>query len=217
MTSLRPLTNSSIRLGSQAGALLPQQVSEATRPAKVWEQPSECYCPLIASLVTGGSHLLCAMLECAVREMGGHIAAIDTDSAMVVSSKDGGWVRCAGGPHKLEDYRVPTGHDAIWAVSFGDVDCLRERFESLNPWRDSLKTSFLKLEKENFDSMANASSYMPTVYQRSCTACLIWMEMDCSFVNLLDTAGIPAGPLQYCSLGAENKTKVDRRLATLDL
>jgi hypothetical protein len=30
---------------------------------KVWEQPAEFYCPVMASLVTGGSHLLCAMLE----------------------------------------------------------------------------------------------------------------------------------------------------------
>ena len=54
-----------------------------TRPFKVWEQPSDFYCPVIASLVTGGSHLLCAMLECTVRDMGGHIAAMDTDSAMI--------------------------------------------------------------------------------------------------------------------------------------
>ena len=32
-------------------------------PGRVWEQPAEFYCPVIASLVTGGSHLLCAMLD----------------------------------------------------------------------------------------------------------------------------------------------------------
>ena len=41
------------------------------------------------------------MLERVVRDMGGHIAAMDTDSAMIVSTKDGGLVPCAGGPHKL--------------------------------------------------------------------------------------------------------------------
>ena len=35
----------------------------STVPKKVWEQHAEFFCPIIASLVTGGSHLLCAMLE----------------------------------------------------------------------------------------------------------------------------------------------------------
>jgi hypothetical protein len=39
-----------------------------TPPSKVWEQPAEFCCPVIASLVTGGSHLLCAMLERVVRD-----------------------------------------------------------------------------------------------------------------------------------------------------
>ena len=29
---------------------------------------------------------------------------------------------------------------------------IRERFEPLNPWRKTLKTPFLRLEKENFDA-----------------------------------------------------------------
>ena len=123
-----------------------------TPPKKVWEQPAEFYCPLIAALVTGGSHLLCAMLECSVRDMGGQIAAMDTDSAMIVSTKDGGLVPCAGGPHELESYRVPSGRAAIRALSWAEVDRIRERFEPLNPWRDTLNTPFLKLEKENFIS-----------------------------------------------------------------
>jgi len=35
------------------------------------------------------------------------------------------------------------------------VDSIRERFERLNPWRKTLKTPFLKLEKENFDANGN--------------------------------------------------------------
>jgi hypothetical protein len=120
-----------------------------TPPVKVWEQPAEFYCPVIASLVTGGSHLLCAMLERAVRDMGGHIAAIDTDSAMIVSTRDGGLVPCAGGPYRLENYHVPSGHAAIRALSWAEVDLIRAQFEGFNPWRD---TPFLKLEKENFGS-----------------------------------------------------------------
>ncbi len=126
-----------------------------TPPDEVWERPSEFYCPVIASLVTGGSHLLCAMLERSVRDMGGQIAAMDTDSAMIVSTKDGGLVPCAGGPHELANYQAGSGNAAIRALSWAEVDCIRERFEALNPWRNTLKTPFLKLEKENFDSNGN--------------------------------------------------------------
>jgi hypothetical protein len=128
------------------------EASYFTPIENVWEQPAEFYCPVMASLVTGGSHLLCAMLERAVRDMGGQIAAMDTDSAMIVSTKDGGMVPCSGGPHRLENYRVPSGHAAIRALSWAEVDRIRERFETLNPWRDTLKAPFLKLEKENFTS-----------------------------------------------------------------
>jgi hypothetical protein len=128
------------------------EATYSTPTAKVWEQPAEFYCPVMASLVPGGSHLLCAILERAVRDMGGQIAAMDTDSAMIVSTKDGGVVPCAGGPHRLENYRVPGGHAAIRALSWAEVDRIRERFEALNPWRDALNAPFLKLEKENFIS-----------------------------------------------------------------
>ena len=123
-----------------------------TPPAEVWERPSEFSCPVISSLVTGGSHLLCAMLERIVRDMGGQIAAMDTDSAMIVSTKDGGLVPCAGGPHRLKNYEAPSGNAGIRALSWAEVDRIREQFEALNPWRNTPKTPFLKLEKENFDS-----------------------------------------------------------------
>jgi hypothetical protein len=126
-----------------------------TPPVEVWERPSEFYCPVVASLVTGGSHLLCTMLERTVRDMGGRIAAMDTDSAMIVSTKDGGLVPCAGGPDRFANYQAGSGNDAIRALSFAQVDRIRERFEPVNPWRKTLKTPFLRLEKENFDANGN--------------------------------------------------------------
>ncbi|HKH99115.1 MAG TPA: hypothetical protein VJ999_08405 [Candidatus Sulfotelmatobacter sp.] len=126
-----------------------------TPPAEVWERPSEFYCPLIASLVTGGSHLLCAMLERVVRDMGGQIVAMDTDSAMIVATKDGGAVPCASGPHRQANYQAGSGNAAIRALSWDEGESIRERFEALNPWRKTLKTPFLKLEKENFDANGN--------------------------------------------------------------
>jgi hypothetical protein len=126
------------------------ETNYVTQPVHVWEEPAEFYCPVIASLVTGGSHLLCAMLERAVRDLGGHIAAMDTDSAMIVSTGDGRLVPCAGGPHRLEKCHASGGNAAIRALSWAEVDHIRERFEALNPWRNRLNTPFLKLEKENF-------------------------------------------------------------------
>jgi hypothetical protein len=131
------------------------QTDYITPPAEVWERPSEFYCPVISSFVTGGSHLLCAMLERTVRDMGGQIAAMDTDSAMIVSTKNGGLVPCAGGPHRVKTYRDGSGNEDIRALSFAEVDSIRERFERLSPWRKTLKTPFLRLEKENFDGSGN--------------------------------------------------------------
>src|SRR5690349_8442101 len=49
---------------------------------------------------------------------------------------------------------------AIRAVSFAEVDSIRERFEPLNPWCKTLKTPFLKLENENFDSNGERQQLM---------------------------------------------------------
>lgn len=53
------------------------------------------------------------MLERSVRDMGGQIAAMDTDSAMIVSTKDGGLAPCAGGPERLENYHEGSGNAAL--------------------------------------------------------------------------------------------------------
>jgi hypothetical protein len=128
------------------------EASYHSPPSEVWEQPAEFFCPVIASLVTGGSHLLCAMLERTVRDAGGQIAAMDTDSAMIVSTERGGSFPCAGGPHMLREYQAGSGNTAIRALSWAKVDRIREGFEALNPWREGLKSPFLKMEKENFDA-----------------------------------------------------------------
>jgi hypothetical protein len=90
------------------------------------------------------------MLERSVQDVGGQIAAMDTDSATIISTKDGGLVPCTGGPHRLEKFQMPSGHAAVRALSWAEVDLLRDKFERLNQWRDTLKASFLKLEEENF-------------------------------------------------------------------
>jgi hypothetical protein len=84
---------------------------------------------------------------------------------MIVSTKDGGLVPCAGGPHRLKNYKAPSGNAAIRALCWAEVDRIREQFEVLNPWRNTPKTPFLKLEKENFDS--NGERHQLHVYSIS--------------------------------------------------
>ena len=52
-----------------------------------------CFPPL-ASLITGGSHLLLALLERLVTDRGGTYAMEDTDSMAIVASQHGGLVAC---------------------------------------------------------------------------------------------------------------------------
>jgi hypothetical protein len=57
-----------------------------------------------------------------------------------------------GRPQRLGDYQSPSGHAGVRALTWAEVDCIREQFEKLNPWHDALKSPFLKLEKENVTS-----------------------------------------------------------------
>jgi hypothetical protein len=103
------------------------------------EKPGEWYFPPIAALITGGAHLLLAMLERYVTAQAGHFVFCDTDSLCVVSSRNGGWVACPNEP-------------SIKALSWKDVKRIVERFESLNCYdRTKVPGSILKIEKVNFD------------------------------------------------------------------
>jgi hypothetical protein len=102
------------------------------------EKPGEWYFPPIAALITGGAHLLLAMLECCVTGKGGHYLFCDTDSMCIVASKKGGWVPC---PHEPR----------IKALSWNDVEEIANRFKSLNCYdKTKVKGSILKIEKVNY-------------------------------------------------------------------
>lgn len=89
------------------------------------------------------------MLALAQREVerrGGEVAYCDTDSLAVVATRDGGFVRCEGGPYRLTD-----GSRGLQALSWEEVETIRERFTSLSPYnRAIVPGSVLKLEDENF-------------------------------------------------------------------
>jgi hypothetical protein len=99
-----------------------------------------------ASLVTAGARLMLALAQREVERLGGEVAYCDTDGLMVVSTRDGGFVPCEGGLYRLDD-----GSRAVRALSFQEVEAVRERFVSLNPYdRAIVPGSVLKLEDENF-------------------------------------------------------------------
>jgi hypothetical protein len=107
------------------------------------EKPGDWYFPPIAALITGGAHLLLAMVESCVTEKSGHYLFCDTDSMCVVASRTGGWVACPNEPR-------------IKALSWSDVEQVVARFESLNCYdRTKVPGSILKIEKVNFDANKN--------------------------------------------------------------
>jgi hypothetical protein len=111
------------------------------------ESPGEFCFPPLASLITGGSHLLLALLERLVTDRGGTYAMEDTDSMAIVASQHGGLVPCPGGPYKGAD-----GCEAIRALTWAQVDEIVELLDRLNPYdREAVKDPILKIEADNFD------------------------------------------------------------------
>jgi hypothetical protein len=111
------------------------------------ESPGEFCFPPLASLITGGSHLLLALLERLVTDRGGTYAMEDTDSMAMVASKEGGLVACPGGPYPTED-----GREAIRALTWAQVDEIVALVDQLNPYdREAVKEPILKIESDNRD------------------------------------------------------------------
>jgi hypothetical protein len=110
------------------------------------EQPGEFCFPPMASLITGAARLMLALLEHSVAQLGGTYAMEDTDSMAIVSTKKGGAIPCKGGnPSK-------HGGEIVHALSWGQVDGIVKKFESLNPYdRDVIRGSVLKIEDDNYD------------------------------------------------------------------
>jgi hypothetical protein len=99
-----------------------------------------------ASLVTAGARLMLALGIYLVERAGGAVAYCDTDSLIVVSSRDGGFSPCENGP-----YRGRDGRRTVRVLSWREVENIRDRFSALNPYnRAVIPGSVLKLEDENF-------------------------------------------------------------------
>jgi hypothetical protein len=110
------------------------------------EKKGHWYCPILASLIVSGGHLLLAMAERLVRDAGSCHVLMDTDSIAVVSSEHGGLVPCPGGPHRMLD-----GREAVKALTWREtLEKVVEPFDRLHPYdRDAVKDHFLKVDEVN--------------------------------------------------------------------
>jgi hypothetical protein len=124
-------------IGHRTVPLFNRHTRKRIRPE---EFPGPFFRPWLAATITAGTRLLLAMLEAKVLGRGGTVAAMDTDSAMIVASPDGALIRCPGGPH-----RMPEGRRAIRALSFTEVDDILTWFRPLSP----VGKDVWKLEGEN--------------------------------------------------------------------
>jgi hypothetical protein len=111
------------------------------------EEPGHYCFPPFAASIAGAARLMLALLERCVTDLGGTYAMCDTDSMAVVATETGGLVPCPGGPERL-----PDGREAVRALSWEQVETIRQRFTALNPYdREAVPGSILKLEPENYD------------------------------------------------------------------
>jgi hypothetical protein len=110
------------------------------------EEPGEFFFPIVGTFLTGGARLMLALLEHEITQRGGSYVFMDTDSAAVVASKDGGLIPCPGGPERMAEDKP-----AVKALRWTEVDELLHKFDRLNPydWGDDIP-GILKLEDENF-------------------------------------------------------------------
>lgn len=112
------------------------------------ERPGNFYLPIIGALITGAARLMLALAEAEVTRLGGTFVFMDTDSLAIVASETGGLILCPGGKEKMAD-----GQPAVRALSWEQVEQIRDRFALLNPYDPStVPGSILKLEDENYDT-----------------------------------------------------------------
>jgi hypothetical protein len=117
-----------------------------TRTAAPEEAGEFCF-PPFAACITAGARLMLAMLEQCVSDLGGGHVFCDTDSMAIVATEHGDLIPCPGGRRFSTD-----GVECVRALSWDQVEEIRERFAQLNPYdRTLVPGSVLKVEKENLD------------------------------------------------------------------
>jgi len=103
----------------QAGFVALQRLDGRTERRRVDrpEGPRPMGLPALRVDRDAGGRLLMAALERLLADDGGLFASANTDSATVLSTRDGGLVTCPGGPEQLDD-----GTTAVRAISWAALD-----------------------------------------------------------------------------------------------
>jgi hypothetical protein len=111
------------------------------------EEPGAYFFSPLSACIAGAARLMLGLLERCVTDLGGSYAMCDTDSMAIVATKDGGLIPCPGGAYRVERKEV------VKALSWEQVEAIRERFALLNPYdRSAVPGTILKLEDENFST-----------------------------------------------------------------
>ena len=114
--------------------------------SEIVEEPGRWYCPIIGSLITAAGRLMLALIEYSVNKRGGSYLFCDTDSLAIVANRDAGLVACRGG-----QFFLPDGREAVRALSWRQVEEIRNEMDRLNPYdRSIVPNSILKIEKINY-------------------------------------------------------------------
>ena len=149
------------------------------------EDPGEYCFPPIAAAITGAARLMLATLERLITNAGGTYAFCDTDSMAIVSTETGGMIPCPGGPYQTAD-----GHEAVQALSWEQVDAIRERFTNLNPYTSpEAAGSLLELEDENFIDDARKDRRQLRCYAISAKRYALYTQTDEQGVALAALSG----------------------------
>jgi hypothetical protein len=109
------------------------------------ETPGAWQFPPAAALITAGGRLILAILEQMVAEKGGSYLLTDTDSMLIVSSKDGGKIPCSRA----------GGESAVNAITWKQVEEICEELNQLNLYDRKVVDNILKIEKCNYDRADN--------------------------------------------------------------
>lgn len=116
--------------------------------------PGHLHSPPLAAVITGAARLMLAMLERCVGDLGGAWAFADTDSMAIVATPHGALVPCQGGA-----YRDQLGRDCVRALSYDDVEQIRNRFVAPNPYGPAIDGTILKRELDAFCYAIAAKRY----------------------------------------------------------
>lgn len=148
------------------------------------EDPGEYCFPPIAAAITGSARLMLATLERLITDQSGSYAFCDTDSMAIVATQTGGPTPCPAGPERTSD------GTAIRALSWQQVEDIRQRFSRLNPYSTPETAGpLLELEAENFTNDTRANRHQLWCYAISAKRYALYTQTDQNAITFTGISG----------------------------